>query len=353
MHSKSRANTPHIETSPTSVQKHKRTGPSYSRMSDADIDTLLNDLTYELQHGANRFGILGLTPTTARLIHSLRGSRMLSALTAVYTSNIDTHCSAPPDTTVLPFSALTDTIPDVLVVAADAEKEDLLNAARPFVSSTPKIVIAGHAHYQFRDRIFHEEVSKLAVPSLANGYPNSLIHLYECMKNAHRLGLLGTVAEFGMFMGGTTMFLSRIIERLGCDWKIIAFDTFAGFPPRRNMLDMYDHPDCVFTDIQAARRYLRGRNVEIVTGDIVDTCHRLDHEDLVLSFIDTDNYTPATAAINIVHNRTLVGGAIVFDHITGVDRFRYTLGERMAASVLLEDKHYFHLHGTGVFHRQK
>jgi O-methyltransferase len=72
----------------------------------------------------------------------------------------------------------------------------------------------------------------------------------------------------------------------------------------------------------------------------------------VLSFIDTDNYTSAMAALEIAADRTVPGGAIVFDHFTGTDRFRYTLGERMAGQVLLDDPRYFHLHGTGVFWRQ-
>jgi len=148
------------------------------------------------------------------------------------------------------------------------------------------------------------------------------------------------------------MFLSRVIERLGAGWPVIGFDTFGGSPPRRSPLDMYDHPGCVFTDLTAARRYLDDRNVEIVAGDITATCRRLEGEDLVLSFIETDNYTSATAALEIVADRTVPGGAIVFDHFTGTDRFRYTLGERMAGQALLDDARYFHLHGTGVFWRQ-
>jgi hypothetical protein len=100
------------------------------------------------------------------------------------------------------------------------------------------------------------------------------------------------------------------------------------------------------------RRYLDERNVEIVAGDITATGRRLEGEDLVLSFIDTDNYTSAKAALEIAADRTVPGGAIVFDHFTGTDRFRYTLGERMAGQVLLDDARYFHLHGTGVFWRQ-
>ena len=60
---------------------------------------------------------------------------------------------------------------------------------------------------------------------MANGYPHTLTHLYQCLYNAARLGLQGVVAEFGMFKGGTTVFLSRIIERLGVRWPIIGFDS--------------------------------------------------------------------------------------------------------------------------------
>jgi O-methyltransferase len=241
----------------------------------------------------------------------------------------------------------------VLVVAADVGKEDLLCAALPFISGTPKVVVAGYGHLGFRDAAFEEEQAQLLVPSLANGYPDSLIHLYQCLVNADRLGLSGVVAEFGMFKGGTTMFLSRVIERLGAAWPVIGFDTFGGFPPRRSPLDMYDHPGCIFTDLAAVRHYLDGRDIEIVSGDIAATCGRLEREDLVLTFIDTDNYTPARAALDVVRERTVPGGAIVFDHFTGTDRFRYTLGERIAGRVLLDDPRWFCLHGTGVFYRQQ
>ena len=254
---------------------------------------------------------------------------------------------------VYPLAALAESRHDVLVVAADDEKEDLILAALPFIQGAPKVIVAGYGHFKFRDCTFNDELAQLLVPSLANGYPNSLIHLYQCLANAARLNLHGVVVEFGMFKGGTTMFLSRVIERLGMNWRMIGFDTFGGFPPRRSPLDMYDHPDCVFSDLAAVKRYLDGRNVEIVSGDIVETCHRLDNEAMILSFIDTDNYTSAKAALEVVRDCTVIGGCIVFDHFAGVDRFRYTLGERIAGSVLLDDPRYFHLHGTGVFYRQR
>jgi len=320
-------------------------------MRDEDYAKLLDDTQRELLAGVGPIGVLGLTPVTLRLLASLLPSGLGHPIEAIYAPPANGMCPALT-VPIKPLQALSDARCGVLVVASDADKEDLLCAALPFIAGAPKVIVAGYGHFVFRDCIFEEERAQLLVPSLANGYPNSLIHLYQCLANAAQLGLCGVVAEFGMFKGGTTMFLSRVIERLGAAWPVIGFDTFSGFPPRRSPLDMYAHPGCVFTDLAAVRRYLDGRRIEIVAGDITQTCRRLEGEDLVLTFIDTDNYTPAKAAINVVRERTVPGGAIVFDHFTGTSRFRYTLGERIAGRALLDDPRYFHLHGTGVFYRQ-
>jgi len=321
-------------------------------MRDEDYAKLLEDTQRELLAGTGPAAVLGLTPVTLRLLASLAPTGLDQAVQAVYTPG-EGEGSLPLTVPVRPLPALREADCQVLVVAADTEKEDLLLAALPFIAGTPKVIVAGYGHLAFRDRVFVEEQAQLLVPSLANGYPNSLVHLYQCLANAARLGLSGTVAEFGMFKGGTTMFLSRVIERFGATWPVIGFDTFGGFPPRRSPLDMYDHTGCVFTDLAAVQRYVDGRNIEIVPGDIARTCRRLEGEDLVLTFIDTDNYTPAGAAIDVARQRTVPGGAIVFDHFTGTNRFRYTLGERIAGRALLDDPCWFHLHGTGVFYRQE
>ncbi|MBO3736708.1 TylF/MycF/NovP-related O-methyltransferase [Actinoplanes flavus] len=316
-----------------------------------DFTKLRADLENELLAGARCVAILGLTEVALRLLDVLTGSGLIAAVDGIYTTTEQppTALSVP----VAPMAALRHAAPDVVVVASDEDKQDLLLAALPHLQGTPKVIVAGYRHLDFRDPTYEQERAQLLVPSLANGYPHSLPHLYQCLANAARLQLAGVVAEFGMFKGGTTMFLSRIIERLGADWPVIGFDSFAGFPARRSPLDMYDHPDCVFTDLDAVRGYLAGRNVEIVAGDIVETAARLQTEDVVLSFIDTDNYSSARAALDVVRERTFVGGAIVFDHFTGTDRFRYTIGERIAGLPLLDDARYFHLHGTGVFYRQR
>ena len=317
-----------------------------------DFRKLIADIKRELASGVHSVGVLGLTDITVRLVDFFRRTDRLGDLRAIYAPEADYTAIPRLPVSLRLMPELAHTNHDILIVAEDDRKEELLWAALEFIRGFPKVILAGYGHYRFRDPVFDDERARLAVPSLANGYPHTLTHIYQCLANAARLRLSGVVAEFGMFKGGTTMFMSRLVERLQQNWPVIGFDTFAGFPPKRSVLDMYNHPDCVFTDISFLRQYLAGRNVEIVAGDIVRTVHRLDREKLVLSFFDTDNYTPARAALDVVRDRTVVGGAVVFDHFTGIDRFRYTLGERMAARVLLEDSRYFHLHGTGVFLRQ-
>lgn len=321
-------------------------------MQNEDFTKLISDLKIELLNGKQEIAIIGLTDTTLRIIESLSSFSFIKNIKGIYIPSNEENNLPKMSIPIYAISELEALNPEVIVIASDADKETLLEEALPFIKGAPKVIIAGYAHHLFHNPTFDRIRSQLLVPSLANGYPNTLIHIYQCLENAARLGLKGIVAEFGMFKGGTTMFISQVIEELGMNWPVIGFDTFNGFPPRRSPLDMYDHHDCVFTDLPTVKRYLMERNVEIVDGDIVETCSRLKNEDIVLSFIDTDNYTSAKAAIEIVREKTVVHGAIVFDHFTGTDRFRYTLGEKIAGKALLEDYRFLNLHSTGVFYRQ-
>ncbi|NYF09919.1 hypothetical protein HDC94_001075 [Leifsonia sp. AK011] len=312
-------------------------------MRDEDFAKLVEDVEEQLDHGVFDFGLLGNGATVRRAKRWFSWAAP-QAIATVYGDE-------PPGER--PLASLAVDQPPVLIVAVDESKERVLERALPHVVYAPKVIVAGYAHYDFRDDRFEDLHSQLLVPSIANGYPNTLVHLYQCLVNADRLGLEGSIAEFGVFKGGTTMFLARLAAELGREWPLIGFDTFGGFPSKRSALDMYHHPGAEFRDFAAVERYLSAVNVELVKGDIVETANRLTGTPLVLTFIDTDNFSSAQAAVAVVAEETVVGGAIVFDHYTGVDRFRYTLGERMAARPLVEDVRYFNLHATGVFLRQK
>jgi O-methyltransferase len=323
-------------------------------MQEADFNKFLEDIEIEFANKPGiSLGMLGFTPVTLRLIGALSSKGLIRLISGIYVERAKGYPALKLGIPIFDFEKLKGKTPDVLVVASDAQKEDIILAALPSMSGSPKLIVSGYGHLEFRDSIFTEEKAQLLVPSFANGYPNTLIHIYQCLKNAARLGLDGVVAEFGMFKGGTTMLMAKLIRRLGAKWPIMGFDSFQGFPPRRSPLDMYDHPGCIFTDLPAVKRYFTGENVKIIAGDIVETVKEIKGQKIVLAFIDTDNYTPARAILEVIPNQIEIGGAIVFDHFTGIDKFRYTLGERLAAMPLLDDKRFLNLHGTGVFFRQK
>ena len=297
-----------------------------------------------------RAAIIGRTPAAFDLIKFFFAIGAQQQLLGVYTVGGTAQSDSPPYEP-RPLSKLMEDAPDLVLIASDADKESLLMAALPYLTSQTQVLIGGFRHFAFRDELFDREVGNVFVPSFANGYPNSLIHIYQCLKNAARMNLNGVVAEFGMFKGGTTMLMSRFIEALDRNWKVYGFDTFDGFPPPRSPLDMYAHPDCVYLDLATVRRYFEGRNVEVVSGDLVETAQVLAGEDILLAFVDTDNYSSARRVLEVIADRIVIGGAVVFDHFAGRDRFLYTLGERIAAKQLLDDPRYFNLHDTGVFLR--
>jgi O-methyltransferase len=320
-------------------------------MRKDDFDQLIDDVKVALSENRHSsFGIIGHTPVTYDIIEFFRSVGADHRLLGVYSTDADERELTSKH---WPINRLQLDGPDVVIIASDRDKEHLLELAAIYLRPQVRVLLAGYGHLAFRDPVFDDVMKGMLVPSLANGYQHTLVHLYQCLQNAARLGLNGVVAEFGMFKGGTTMLLSRFVEGLGQSWRVIGFDTFAGFPAKRSVLDMYDHPDCIFSDEELVRRYLSGRDIEVVAGDVVTTADRLANESIVLVFMDTDNYSSASAILDVVEDRVVIGGAIVFDHFTGHNRFRYTLGERMAGKRLLADSRYFNLHDTGVFIRQR
>jgi O-methyltransferase len=131
---------------------------------------------------------------------------------------------------------------------------------------------------------------------------------------------------------------------------VIGFDAWDGFPPRRSLLDLYEHPRCVFRDLEAVRAYTEPYGIELVAGDIFETApRRLNDQPVLLAFVDTDNYSGTRAALKPIVANLVPGGAIVFDHYFTTPDYVYTVGERIAANEAISDAGLLHLSGTGVF----
>lgn len=294
-------------------------------------DALWRQLLEHLANGARRVLLLGAGATRLEIASRLR------------------HLDVPGLSVRFDLDGEKD---DVVVICDDHGKEHHLRTyAAHHVGPPPQMVIAGTGHLDFLNDEYAKLDQPALVPSYATGYPNTRIHIYQCLEAAARLGLTGAVVELGAFKGGTTAWLARVVQHLGLESRVIGFDSWDGFPARRSPLDMYEHPRCVFRDVDAVRAYVEPFGVELVDGDISDTCTALEGVPVLLCFVDTDNYSPARAALEVVADNVVRGGAIVFDHYTTEPEFLYTLGERMAGQDVLRSRPFLNLHDTGVFLR--
>lgn len=255
---------------------------------------------------------------------------------------------------VRPWPELAHARAQVIVIASDAGKERLLTAAAELLNPTghlPEVILSGTGHQQFEDPLFTTLEGPTMVPSYATGHPHTRVHLFQTLQFAAEHGLNGAVVELGAFKGGTTVWLARAVAHLGLKGtRVIGFDSWDGFPPPRSLLDLYEHPRCVFTDLDAVRAYTEPYDIELVCGDIAETApRRLSAERVLLAFIDTDNYSGTRAALDTILPNLVPGGAIVFDHYSTTSDYVYTIGERLAAKQALGRSGLMHLHGTGVF----
>ena len=294
---------------------------------------------------AQRIVFVGFTSASLAARRALRDAGLGDRVLGVY--------AYPPGPSAHPLRDLRDDPHDLLVIGHDVDKAAALDAYRAAVGERPNppaVVLAGTAHLDYRDPDYELLNAPALVPSYATGSPHTRHHLFQCLQAAAASRLEGAIVEFGAFKGGTTAWLARVATHLGlADSPVIGFDSWAGFPPRRSVLDLYEHPRCVFTDLDAVRAYTEPFGVKLVPGDITETYRQLEGQPLLLCFFDTDNYSPARAALQLCAEQLVVGGSIVFDHVATTPNYVETLGERIAAYEVLTPLGFLHLHGTGVF----
>jgi predicted O-methyltransferase YrrM len=311
--------------------------------------TLMSQLLKELAQGRHRVAVVG---RTAAGIAVAAESRALGCEAWLF----DPELLDGEEPWVRGWSELAELRPDVVVIASDLYKEALLRAAADAtddLSQLPSVVLSGLAHQELGDAAFADLEAPALVSSYATGHPHTRRHLYDCLRAAAAADRRGTVVELGAFKGGTSVWLARAIRSLGLrDSPVIAFDSWEGFPERRSLLDLYAHPRCVFSDLDAVRRYTEPYGIELVPGDIFETApRRLAEERILLAFVDTDNYSGARVALTTIAENLVPGGAIVLDHFFTTADYAYTVGERMAATETLLSVGLLHLHGTGTFIR--
>jgi O-methyltransferase len=315
---------------------------------DEFTTALFQDVIRAIADGRSQIVVWGMTPSGVSLLGALRSCGLIERITGLIDARPALQGQQLFGLQVEPPERLTRISMDTLVIACDQEKEAVLDSFVQHDSRTPQVVMRGNAHYMFRDPVFEAIVASCPVKSKAGGYPDMLTHLYQVLQSIATRELHGDIAEFGVYQGGTTVFLAKVLKHFGHSGTVYGFDTFAGFPERSSILDLYSDRKCEFPDYETVRAYCAPYNIKLIRGDIRETYIALQNVDLVLSFFDTDNYAATHSALELCYERTVPGGILAFDHYYSPN-WEQTIGERMAARQVLSNKPVFHLHGTGIF----
>jgi hypothetical protein len=149
---------------------------------------------------------------------------------------------------------------------------------------------------------------------VANGYGVGDISRFYffCLAfdQIHKDGLLGDLAELGVYRGHTATLLARIARRLGRHAYLL--DTFEGFD--KSDLQGYDANQPIqFTDtsVDAVRRLVGEDNVSFIKGHFPDSAKALPETSYCLVHIDCDLYAPISSALNYFYPRLVPGGFLI------------------------------------------
>jgi hypothetical protein len=194
------------------------------------------------------FLLWGVSDVTLRLIADIRVLGMESRVLGIVDHRPDRVAMRIADWSVLSPSDIVSLCPRFLLIGLDEEKEEALGLFARHSPAAPEVLMAGSAHYVFRDSTFTRLVTESYVKSHAGGYSNMLIHLYQTIRYVSQHGLQGDVAEFGVYKAGTTVFLAKCLHEFKHNATVFGFDTFAGFPKRRSVLDAHADPEDEYRD---------------------------------------------------------------------------------------------------------
>jgi len=162
---------------------------------------------------------------------------------------------------------------------------------------------------------------------------NILSH-YELFKRS--VGLPGDIVELGVFKGGSIIQWATFRELLENEnsRKIIGFDMFGPFPkttgevPSDNeFVDKWnsDFNGSFLTrdELYKAFQHKNIHNVELVQGDIAVTLPEYieKHRELRISLlhIDVDVYDPCKLGLELLFDRVVKSGVIVFDDYAAIE----------------------------------
>jgi len=134
--------------------------------------------------------------------------------------------------------------------------------------------------------------------------------IYQYAKQMTRLS--GSVAEVGVYKGGTARLLAEIFKSTGK--TIHLFDTFSGMPKSHPTKDKHIAGDFKDTSLEDVLNYLSNyKNIQVYPGLFPETAQPISHLTFCLVHIDADIYESIKHCCDFFYPRVQRGGIIIFD----------------------------------------
>jgi predicted O-methyltransferase YrrM len=151
--------------------------------------------------------------------------------------------------------------------------------------------------------------------------PSKLENLFVIIASFLRNLTSQDVVEFGVFRGGSSLFMATLLAELYPDARIYCLDTFDGMPETDKRIDAHSKGDFKDADLSGFHeriRHLGLKNMEIVEGSFEDTFPTILERRVkfALAHIDCDIYSAVKYSQDAVWDHMVPGGYLVFDDAT-------------------------------------
>lgn len=135
----------------------------------------------------------------------------------------------------------------------------------------------------------------------------------------------GDIVEFGVYLGGGTLFMASTLRDIGSSRHIHALDTFEGMPkPHENDIipdaTGYCYEEKSFSD--ASYPFLRFvihhyglSGISLYKGIFSDNFHKIADNQFSMSIIDSDQYASTMECLEFIYARTVPGGLVLVDDV--------------------------------------
>jgi len=316
------------------------------------FNELFENIIEAVSEGYSKMIFIGINMIVIQLLGELNNKGLINYIQGIVDDNENYMNKNILGITVHSFDELKDMNYDTIIIPYDSKKEEVINKFLQHEDRIIKIICSGSENYLFSDMYFEKILASCSVKPKSGGYPNMLVHIYQSLEYLSENRIFGDIVEFGTYQGGTTVFMAKVLQHFNNPSKIFGFDTFSGFPPKKSSLDMFNDKKYQLTDFNTVQRYCSPYNIELIKGDICETCEILKEKTLSFAFFDTDNYSATKKALETCYDLMITGGIFAFDHYYSPGWIQ-TLGERLAIKQVLKGKPIINFHETGIFIKMK